>query len=243
MTAESFVYDGIEVSPQELFDRYASSPHGEFQSRQDPRFAQIYNYEPFPQFIEDLGDDVHPVRHMIHTHDTITVPLLRYQRYSHKHPPFSDDHEAELRTAAVLHDIGECEDSDILENVGFTLGDVAYGTMAEDHKEKEKIIRGYLYDKYFHDVPERLLNRVDQIDLKETKDIAVMAFEVIERVGYYLTSRRAAEIVIENRLKYQQGDERIAQLARLATIVSFNHREFLQTQVGAFPYVNEVLSK
>ncbi len=241
----SFVYDGIEVDPLALLDRYAASEHGLFQAEQDPRYSQSYDYQPPRELIVDLGDDVHPVRHMLHTHNAITVPLLAAQRDSPYVPSFSSEEEAELRTAAVLHDIGECTHPKIKAAIGFTVGDAEYSTHKDDDKLKEKLVRGHLFEKYFSDVPPRLLGRVDAIDLKEADDLAVQAFEVIERLGYYVTALRARDIVIAEKPSFdgnnQQAVMRIAQLGRLAAVVAHNHYGFLRSQQDDFPYVKQVL--
>jgi hypothetical protein len=243
----SFVYDGVLISPIELFERYRDSEHGQHHAGQRLRFSQdtAYHYESLEQFLEDLGDDVHPVRHMIHTHDAITVPLLVAQREHHEGLQFTPDQEAELRTTAVLHDIGECTHGSIEKELGFTPeGDVKYGTEGVlDRKVKEQKIRAYMYEKYFTDLPARLLARVDEIDFKQTDDLAVEAFDVIERLGYFTTARRAADIVIREQAHFIPGDDRISQLGRLAVIVSHNHYPVLRRSQYTFPYVKQALDK
>lgn len=242
----SFIYDGITVDPQALYDRYASSPHGLFHAKQPARYSQSYRYGMGRDLIVDLGDDVHPVKHMLHTHDNITVPFLEAHREEGE-VPFSPEEEAELRTTAILHDVGECTDTEIKEKLGFTLGDVEYGLLLEDHKEKEILIRNHIYSRYFTDIPRRLLDRVDEIDSRATEERVVRAFEVIERIGYYATAQRAASIVVNEKTKFDQDHGyqsllRTAQLGRLALVVSNNHRSFLESQQDEFPYVRRILN-
>jgi hypothetical protein len=246
-----FMYDGVAVQPLELWTRYAESPHGQFHATQPLRYHQHYSYEPREQFLADLGDDVHPVRHMLYTHTEITIPFLQAQYAADPtFERFDAIQEVQLLTAAALHDLGECTAIDIKENVGYALGDVAYGEMADDHKTREKTIRNYLFDTYFEDMPPNLLKRVDEIDLRETSDICVEAFEVIERLGYFILSRRAADIVIKSKPrtavstgpKFRQSN-RIAQLARLATIVGHGHYAFLRSKQDKFAYIKPALDR
>ena len=243
--AEPYSYEGVEIDPVEVFDRYAESEHGQFHSNQSPRYSQrtAYNYFPHSQFLDDLGDDVHPVRHMLHTHHNIAVPLIEVQNRYSRTQDFSNQAAAELRTTALLHDLGECMHPSIVENLGYALGDVQYGTAAPDHKDKELAIRDHLLKLYYPDLPGKLLDRVNEIDFNSGKqaDFLSCAFEVVERLGYFMTSRRAAEIVIKEQKSYEPGDHRIAQLGRLATIVGNNHYAFLRSQQRKFPYVKSVL--
>lgn len=219
------------------------APHGLHHATQPLRYRQHYDYQPREQFLEDLGDDVHPVRHMLYTHTEITVPFLLAQRVTESgFERFSKVQEVQLLTAAAIHDTGECTSEDISENVGYVLGDVAYGDAPEDHKQREKAIRGYLYDLYFQDVPPNLLQRVDEIDLRETNDICVEAFEVIERLGYYTTACQARDVVMAEK-RNPQPSHRISQLARLATIVGYSHYNWLRSRESKFAYLKPALDR
>lgn len=242
----SFLYEGVSINPRELVQRYISTPHGIHHSQQQLRFAQPegYKYEPREQFLKDLGDDVHPVRHMLHTHDNITVPLIAYQNSSQETRNFTETEIAELRTTAALHDLGECTHQDMETKLGFKpKGDLKYGTGLPADKLNEKLIRNHLYDLYYPDLPRKLLDRVDEIDFKESDDFCVLAFDMIERLGYYTTSRMAARVVIQEKANYKPGDNRIAQLGRLATIVSNTHYSVLRSHEETFPYLKGTLDK
>jgi hypothetical protein len=242
--AGSFVYDGVRIDPQELFKRYESSPLGIEHAKQRPRFAQEgigYGYEPLEQFQDDLGIDVHPVRHMLYTHNTIAMPLIIKQQFSLNAQKFTPDGVAEVKTTAMLHDVGECTHPEIADALGIVPGgDRKYGTHSEQDKIDEKRVRNYIFAKYFPDLPPRLLARVNQIDEKEDMDdFPTLAFNVVERFGYLTSAMRAALIVRHE--EYTPGDERIAQLGRLATIVSTTHYGFLRSQQETFPYLKPAL--
>lgn len=173
-------------------------------------------------------------------HCAIISIMTLAQRSEPNFERFNAVQEVQLLTAAALHDLGECTSDDIKENVGYVLGDVAYGEMPKDHKIREKTIRNYLFNTYFEDVPASLLKRVDEIDLRETNDICVEAFETIERLGYFLLSRRAASIVV-NEKQNPRPSHRITQLARLATIVGNGHYAELRSKEGKFAYIKPAI--
>lgn len=247
---EPFVYDGEIINPEELFQRYADSPYGLHHSKQPARYSQSYGYSLDRSIIKDLGDDVHPVLHMKYTHDEITVPFLEEQRNHANNgvPSFSLDEEAELRTAAFLHDIGECTHPNIEAEIGFTVGDLEYGTFLDGDKDKELAVRRFMFTEHFPDVPERLLARVDEIDSRKSDDFVVRAFEVIERIGYFIAARRAAHILMSEHRSFDQDHShqallRTAQLGRLAIFVTKGHQPFLESQQNEFPYIRKVIEQ
>jgi hypothetical protein len=237
-------YDSVRVDPCELYNRYSTSEYGRYHATQQLRYAQDngYRYGNREQFLHDLGPDVHPVEHMLYTHDEITVPLIAEQQAHHRSTRLSENEITELRTAAMLHDLGECTHPAVAAIVGFDpSGDVKYGTHLPDHKTQEKIVRNHIFDLYYNDVPKRLLKRVDQIDLKEVDDYTVRTFEVIERLGYYITASRAANLVMEADGSHIEDEKRIMQLGRLAISVSRNHFSFLNSVANTYPFVERTL--
>lgn len=244
--SDPFVYGGVLINPHELFERYANSEFGQDHALQTPRYAQVdngYSYGDRDRFIAELGDDVHPVRHMLHTHDEIAVPFLNAQRTDLDAEQFTEEQEGEIRVTSVLHDTGECTSPKLQVHFDFPLvGDLRYGTMPIGHKDKERQVRNFLYGVLYPDVPAELLRRVDELDFKESDDIACEAFDVIERIGYFQRSVRASELIIA------EGDtmedvHRIAQLGRLAVFVGENHRRVLWSKRHRFPYVRQFFER
>lgn len=231
------VTDGISYT--EVSARYSNSLFGAHQAQQPLRYSQHYGYDP-TLMLKDLGDDVHPVRHMSHTHRKITVPLIAGQIWDGRER-FSPQQISGLRLAAEVHDIGECEHISILEAVGATVGDVFYEAKQRTDSETERQIRAYLYGQLYPDLPEELLEQAeDTID--SDNSFHGFAFETVERVGYYQTAMRAGETALRL-IKKESETPRFQRLAQLALRVSQNHSETLRGRAGDFPYVGRIMNQ
>jgi len=224
-----------------LWQRYADTFYGRDHAASPPRYSQRYGYDR-EQMLRDLGDDVHPVSHMLHTDLNILSPLIFFQNKFGKlkiSPVLAEN----LHTTAQLHDIGECSHPLIEQVIGDLVGDVHYEDKNAEHEAKERLIRHYLYDQIFDDVPRRRLEAMDAI-LDDPKSVEGHIFNTVERTGYYLTAMRAGELA----LKLLQDetaaqDHRSIMLGRLAWRVSWNHHDELTDRAEDFPYIEKLLEK
>lgn len=251
--SDPFVYDGAELSPHELFESYSKSEYGQFHALQTPRYGQekLYFYADRDLFIAELGDDVHPTRHMLFTHDEIVVPLLNEQRQHSRVPQFSSKQENEMRTAAITHDLGECTHPKIAETLDITLvGDMPYGTYSTDDKKIEEDIREHVLATILPSIPASLRERIHAIDRNDSPDDLVSeGFNACERLGYFIRARAASKIIVtEHHLFHSyEGDPesiwRIAQLGRLAVKVENSHYSFLREKQARFPYIERAMDE
>jgi hypothetical protein len=222
---------------QDLYSSYATLSRlyeqnilGIHHANQIPRYMQRYPYNPndnFAQAVEDLGDDIHPVKHMAYTHDHVTIPYIMGELLTGKELDPEDIHT--LRLAAMTHDMGECTH----DSLGDTTGDIGLG----DHTDKDKLIEAGVWDKVITRTGIRpLLPRsaipVLRAIVMNAEDSAIgAAFEIIERTGYYITAAEAAyhALLADGRTK------RARMLARLAIDVENNHKEFILDSGTYFP--------
>jgi len=226
---------------QELHQRYAGSIYGQYHATQLPRFSQNYGYDP-DQMIGDLGDDVHPVRHMAYTEASVAVPFITTQLTS-SHEHFNRQQIIGLRLAAILHDIGESQHPAITEAVGVTVGDVWFESKQTSDAQQEVLIRHFLYGQLYADIPPVLLEQAEEA-IENGDCSSGLAFNTIERLGYYKTAVKAGELALKLRLSREEREEpsrRFTNLARLALRVSDNHRTILQERAELFPHADWVL--
>lgn len=239
LSADTYVNNMGEDAPFDFYETYRDSRFGMHHAEQAPRFYQKYGYDQ-AQMLLDLGADVHPVGHMKYTHDEIALPLLSAQLASSTARAFSTLDVRALRVAALTHDIGECEGSEILEKMGFTVGDVAKMEKNGDHEDQEALIRDYLYRQLYSDVPELLLEKAEAITMNRDNDFATYAFNSCENLGYYQTALRAGELAIFSTLP---PDNRTTQLGSLAVDVSGRWRPVLERAANDFPYIERVMEE
>ncbi|MEX0881591.1 MAG: HD domain-containing protein [Candidatus Saccharimonadales bacterium] len=223
-----------------LHERYVDSSYGLHHATQPARYSQDYAYDR-GLMIEDLGDDVHPVRHMSYTEAVIVRPLLAVQNKIGDER-FDVGHIMALRVAALLHDIGECEHPEIHEKTGCRAGDVSWEIKTESDGSSETVIRQYLYRNLYGDVPAFVLSAADDIIDHREGSLPRETFNTAERLGYYKTGLKAGEVALRlSETRTDEDDLRFTQLGRLALRVTNNHRQFLHERSERFPYLEEVL--
>lgn len=212
-----------ELTYTDLFDRYASSPFGATQAQQPARYSNRYAYDR-DTMIADLGDDVHPLRHMPYTETKIFRPLIAYQH----HPQERDRGTEQLsqleivagRLGSLLHDIGECEHPELAAVCGGTVGDVNLFEKTTEHEGIEALIRGHFYKRFFSDVPQDVLELAEDMIANNSGTLLRDAFATTERLGYFMTGINAGLKAIGVRFALPPGtceeDDRFLQLRRLA---------------------------
>ena len=224
-----------------LFARYVSSDHGRHHADQPVRYANKYPYQR-DQMLEDLGDDVHPVRHMSYTATEIVSPLLDYE-IRNGHEPISTEDIVAIRIAAHFHDIGECEHPSLLDAVGKTVGDVAYGQKTDEDEATEAAIREHIYEELYPDLDPELLAKVEAIIQNADDSLRPAAFSTAEHIGYLLTGLRAGIKALELMATGETDSERFEQLRRLGGQVPLSHMARFMSFEQRFGYVNHVLDQ
>jgi len=210
--------DGKPHAYKELLSGYSQHEWGLFHAAQDPRYSQLYGYD-HEQMVIDLGDDVHPVRHMLHTESAVALPILLSKAASSSITP-RESHI--VRLTAGVHDLGECKHKDLGESAP---GDVAYNFKKAEHEQAEKAIREIMYGRFFGFIPDADLEEVEEVLAGQHEDLSPL-FEYVERYGYYLTAICAGGLALS---ELEKGEEslRVTQLARLGVKVSNDHIEYL----------------
>ncbi len=234
----------VTVNYHGLHEVYSASVYGQYHATQPLRYSQSYDYDP-TSMLDDLGEDIHPVGHMLHTERKIAVPFIRVQNntgardYSGRH--LTPEEIVTLRLTALLHDIGECAHPDIPE----TVGDVFYETKTTEDETKEAGVRGFVYDQVFRGVPLEIIERAEQVIAGGHNDFLDEAFNTIERVGYFATAIRAGEIALRQVNKDPSLIEtrQVVQLGRLSLRVSDNHGTILLERGEVFPAARLVVER
>lgn len=237
----SVVFEGAEYSIPELYGRFATHPHGEYQAIQEPRFYKVYGYGSYEEFMADLGDDTHPIRHMLHTTANIAVPLLSAQAEAEAAITLDLQGEAIILVTSITHDTDECEHPDIFKALGYVVGDVPkLMVTADDEDKKRKIRRNFVYPIHYPDFSTNLVNAVEDTLSGDPYNFESFIFQKIEHAGYFLTAMRAAELVEANH-NSADTDPRILALAHLAVKVSSNWTASLGQARAILPYIDQIL--
>lgn len=190
-TSPNILLPGLEhLEYNELFELYRQSPYGLHQAKQTPRYAQVYTYD-HSQILIDLGDDVHPVEHMQHTHDTVTQPFV----VAHSQELTARE-VVVLRLGTFLHDIGECTFPGLASH-GELLGDTAYGQKVEGEETNEQRLRQRIVEEVWPEIPADLLAEIDEMIMEPESKLGHM-FNSIERLGYLRTGIEASEVLVNN---------------------------------------------
>ncbi len=241
-----FPLTDVGISYEDLFARYVNSSYGLEHALSEPRYTNRYGYDRL-QMLDDLGDDVHPVFHMRHTHDVPMLGIIKVQQQSPEVRKFKPAEIITGRLTAYFHDMGECVHEELASVVDKTVGDKAWGTKTEDDEAREAAIRGYIYSKLYTDIPQELLVAVDSAIVEPEESYVGQAFAVAERVGYYLTAIRAGKVALscleEPSANPTRDELSLSQLSRLAVNVSNNHHAVLEQEAEHFPFVGVVIAE
>jgi hypothetical protein len=243
INGEHIYFEGAEhLRYLDVHNLYAYSEYGVFHAQQAPRFSKAYPYEHDAMLV-DLGDDVHPLRHMTHTESEICQPLITAQNTeAGNQQKFTVKQIAAMRLGTLLHDIGECEHPAILETVGHVVGDVPYLERTQSDNDLEVPIRLFFYDTLLSDAPRQVIEKAEAVISGTDNEFMQLAFNTMERIGYFQTAMKAGETALGI-----QGDNpddasaRFVQLARLARRVSNNHIGELEQRAKDFPHTRQIL--
>jgi hypothetical protein len=245
INGEHIYFEGAEhLRYLDLHNIYADSEYGTFHAQQALRFSKVYPYK-HDAMLADLGNDVHPVRHMTHTESEICQPLITAQNTEvGNQQKFTVKQIAALRLGVLLHDIGECEHPAIMETVGHVVGDIPYLDRTQSDSDLEVPIRLFFYDTLLSDAPRQVIEKAEAVISGTDSEFMQQAFNTMERIGYFQTAMKAGETALAI-LEDSPDDTsaRFMQLGRLARRVSNNHFGELEQRVKDFPYTGQILQK
>ena len=217
-------FSGTTYDFLDLYLAFESSEYGQFQATQQPRFHKVHAVGDYETHLQLIGDDAHPVRHMIYTVGEVVLPAIALQQNAEKAFRFSDVEKAVLPIATAIHDIDECEHPDISEHFGFTVGDVpSFEVTSDDEHKKAKIRKEFFYPRLFKNdtisLPDSLLTEVEKVITHSGEGYAPEAFKYIEKYGYVLTAFRAGRLALEfgtkksDEIDYKTLSEKLLDLA------------------------------
>lgn len=227
---------------KEPFLDYADSDYGAFHFTQKLRFNP-YRYDRM-QMHQDLGDDVHPLLHMPHTHDQVLQPFLRAQILAGDHSQLNLENIHLLRQGAYFHDTGENEHPSLIELCGGITGDVDYRTkinatpeVRAKREENEQAIRQFFYERHLGYMTDDQLVKLERIvGDNHAYDYEKQLFDAVEHVGYFDAAIKAAEIALAN-LDKLDTKGRVLQLGRMAARVGIPWYTYQLTVADEYPYV------
>lgn len=223
----------------ELFGRYAMSDFGVHHATQTVRYARYYGYDR-EQMLADLGDDIHPLRHMTYTEENIFRLLALHQQTTSGAEPFSSIQIVAGRLGALLHDTGECELPELAKACDVeAVGDVSYNDKTDDHDKAETIIREYIFSMLFDDVPDEIMELVEDTIANKKGTLLREGFNLSEHIGYLMTGVQAGRVALSI---LETGDEthedRYKQLRKLALKVAPVHFDHVGEHGKAFPFAD-----
>lgn len=188
----------------EVSDRYAQSEYGRHHATQRLRF-QPYSYSRGEMW-QDLGDDVHPLLHMPHTLKDTVNPMLKSIVNRDGAKELSIDDIRTLKVTTLIHDIGENTHPSLLEACGEVVDDIPYWLKTDKDEQVEQAIRHHVFSELFSFIPDRTLNRADEIIMQsDPTDYAIRFFRAAENTGYYKTGIRAGELALKEKDKLESS--------------------------------------
>jgi hypothetical protein len=224
---------------EDLFNRYAMSTQGLHHATQPLRYECGFGSYGRARMLTDLGDDLDPVKHMPVTEQTLR-DLITAER---PHGYWSPSDVRVGRTAAYLHDIGECTEPTLLAACGAVVGDIAEGRKTDGHREIEAGVRAYLYRQHFPDISDAFLGRVEKIIAHREATPMHHALEAAHDINSLRVGLRAGRIVFDRPGIAPCGPEsiRLEQLRRMAVSVTGAVLCRLERHASSFKYAAEVL--
>lgn len=222
------------IDPRTADNSFQTSEFANFQAQMPARFSHHdpNNLVGSDRYIEILGADVDPTKHMSRTL-TITNSFVRQHNalcaINAVLVPISDDESRLLQLAAITHDWGET-----------IVGDVKYDLKTDEDEKQEIQAYGTIIaensgtDEELDEETEDAL--VSIIFDPETKLGKI--FNTIERVGYLLTALRAHRMITE----FSLSGAELEQMNRIRKEVPVRHYDTLQKRSeSGLPVAGQVI--
>ncbi|HWZ66107.1 MAG TPA: hypothetical protein VNX65_04960 [Patescibacteria group bacterium] len=202
--------------PFEYYDDYVRSDEGKHQAGQPLRYGE-FEYDR-DEMLNDLGPDVHPVRHGLATHVSLLAVLAIGDI---ELSPF--DHRT-ARLASLIHDMGEGTHPSFHRKGIKVVGDIPQGKKTETQRQDEAQVRGALYESYFSNLPDSVMERVEALvsHRVDGSDPAHTVIETAHNTNTLTAGLKAGAIVLREREidSKQASNKRLEQLTRLAKTVT-----------------------
>jgi len=126
------------------------------------RYAVRYGYDR-EDMRTDLGHDLCPIGHQMelpyHTAKIIEVERAEGTIYG----SLPDEEVGVLMFVDMIHDAGESTHATIAAAGLKPIGDIPAGLKTEENRDHEAAIRRFLYDRFFSDVDEQIIEQVEAI--------------------------------------------------------------------------------
>jgi len=227
---------GVDIG-RVLLDRYAIGEHGMWQAGQPLRYGAFGSYGR-EQMLIDLGPDIDPLQHMPVT-ELALVELLAGEGTS---GDWSPGEVCAGRTAAMLHDIGECTHPGIAQSCA-VVGDIPQGEKTEEHRAAEARVRRILYDLYCRDIPDDFLEQVEAIIAHQVTSTIHSAFEAAHDTSTLKVGLRAGRLALACMEGSMYNDIRTEQLRRMAKDVTAGVVARVEHHADLFVYPRRVLDE
>lgn len=176
------------ITYHELFDMYAHSAIGQHHAAQDLRWNQ-YGVSN-TGLTTAIGADAHPLNHMILTHN-LALKVAARENEDMSHLQLTDREQAVVRTAMLLHDMGENTHPDFANTCG-VVGDVPFGLKTEAQRETEATIRRTIWEhKYGFFLPEDFRAEVESVIDHTGNERAVKTAQAAHTLGAFQAAAHA----------------------------------------------------
>jgi len=181
--------DGSMMSVHELRERFFTSEYGVHMYTQELRYAGRYGYDR-EMMKQDLGEDVCPVGHQYEVTEHLQH-TLDSEEAAGSLVQLSDEEKAIVAFACSIHDIGECEHSDLAAAGITTVGDIPAGNKTDADRINEAAVRQFFYARFYDDVDPAIIERVEAIIAHRDDTILHELFEVAHEIQTLDTVARA----------------------------------------------------
>lgn len=237
-------YKGIDIDVLDLYLRFENSEYGQFQAKQQPRFHKVHPIGDYETHVNLLGDDVHPVKHMLFTTADLAIPSTNTQVKSLNGLKLDRNERTALVVTSMIHDVDECEHPKIHEAMGFVVGDLPSFEVTADDEAKKKLIRQeHINPLFYTDLPDELLYETEGIISHRGKGLTPELFKYIEKVGYLTTAIKASKLAVEIALSELSDKTYLFDLINLSTGVREKNKDVTSKTLKRFPFLSSVFSQ
>jgi hypothetical protein len=146
VTGDEYLPIEQDITYDDLFDMYANSAIGIHHATQPPRWSQYGVSDGALHSV--IGLDAHPLSHMIDTHN-LAVEVAARESVNMSHLQLTSRELAVLRTAMLLHDMGENTHPDFANTCG-VVGDIPFGLKTDEQRATEAAVRKIIWDNKYH---------------------------------------------------------------------------------------------
>jgi 5'-deoxynucleotidase YfbR-like HD superfamily hydrolase len=233
----------LNLRYSDLQPRYLQSEWGQQHANQPLRYSEHFGYDR-EQMLDDLGEDVNPIGHMRIVHNDMVGFGIDQVMHGSLLREISAADIAVARATALIHDVGESTHRDFRLLCGGTIGDIPYGQKTSEDRATERRITEKIITTLYADMPEWLQQRILSIIAHEEDSVTHTLLETAHAYGFYATGLQAGRIALAIQVErpLADNDDRIANLAGLAKIVTGRIRPKLEPLARDFPLLDKFLA-